>query len=743
MDRRRPAVVLAVLLVAASVAGTAHAQTGPLPTPLFDGYAPPGATQRVSLAADGGQIGVGSTTPSLSGDARLLTFVTSAPLVADDTNDVEDVYVRDLATGGIQRVSVAADGSEGEVRSGASRLSRDGRHVAFVTAAALVPEDTNDAVDVYVRDFAAGTIERVSVSSTGEQASAAFSPPALTPDGRYVVFQSNAANLVPGDTNDAWDVFVRDRVAKTTERVTVATDGSEADTGFVSAAWTPSISDDGRHVAFGSYASNLVEGDTNGLQDIFVRDRVAQTTEHMSVSSQGERGKHQSAKPVISGDGRYVAFWSISSNLVPEDTTGAYDIFVRDRVEGTTERVSIAGDGGTEGDSHAFEPVMTPDGRFVAYMTLARTLVEGDEGDLNVWDVHIHDREAGSTERVSIASDGTAQTVEGLSVRQPWLFRPTISDDGRYVAFGSDDDALVEGDSNEAADLFLRDRGPLVGVGGLSASDPGGPVIGWARFSGALLTASTDAGDDGDPTWRDLGGELTGASLFYRPERRDLFVRLDLSHIPAVHGRSSNLFIGRNGTGRVVSNYTLAPGVLYGLAFEVDGTTYEVRATRVAASAVPPHDPNLVTLGGYINPRTSPDSYFALFRCAQACEEVARLAGGLGRRGEQLTAALPLSLLGVAQGSTLGDVTAYTAVGDATSGPLRDLDDVDLGAATIPAVSAAVGSAPAGTSPAAVTYDEVELRDGRFSAALAGADPENEVWARACIGEACGYERLR
>lgn len=742
---RRVVLVLSVVLsvsVIAAAAGPAHGQL--LPRPRYDGYVPPGTTQRVSVDAAGDQLAVASEGPSLSGDARLLAFVTSAALVADDANGVDDVYVRDLATGHLQRVSLAEDGSEAELGAGLARVSRDGRHVGFVTAAPLVADDTNDTMDVYVRTLTDGSLERVSVSDAGAQGSSAYVPPELTPDGRYVVFHSQAGDLVDGDTNGTWDVFVRDRVDGTTERVSIAADGIEPQRAFVHPAWTSSISDDGRYVAFGTYVP-LVAGDTNNTSDVYLRDRVAQTTEHISVSSHGEQGGF-SAAPAISGDGRYVAFWSMASNLVPEDTTGAYDIFVRDRLTGTTERISTASDGGTEGDSHAMEPVMTPDGRFVTYMTLARTVVENDSDELSVYDVHVHDLATGSTELVSVATDGRPNTVATLSLRQPYRYKPAISDDGRYIVFGSDGD-LVPGDSNEQADVFLRDRGPAVGVGSVAAASTadsdGRTVTGGARFSGALLLAADDDPADVDGVWRDLGAELTAASVVYRPERRDLLVRLDLARIPAVHGRSSNLYLGRNGTGRVVSNYAVAPGVLYGLALDVDGVDYEIRAMRIAASAVPPQDPNLVTLGGYVNPRTSPDSYFGLFRCDPDCAEVARLAGGLGRRGHQVTAAVPVSLLDAGPGSVFGDGRAYTALGEVATGPVRPLDAVGLGSATLPATSAAIGSAAATTPPEQVVYDEVPLVDGRFTASLPDVGPDDQVWFRACLGDVCGYQSLR
>src|SRR5207244_3637084 len=153
-----------------------------------------------------------------------------------------------------------------------------------------------------------------------------------------VAFDSDASNLVPGDTNDAPDVFVRDRVAGKTERISVSSSGAQGNDGSVS----PSISADGRYVAFVSRSTNLVSGDTNAQYDVFVRDRLAGTTECVSVSTSGQLGNSASSGASMSADGRYVAFYSSSSNLVPGDTNGKSDVFVRDRATGITERVSVS-----------------------------------------------------------------------------------------------------------------------------------------------------------------------------------------------------------------------------------------------------------------------------------------------------------------------------------------------------------------------------------------------------------------
>src|SRR4028119_1809444 len=174
------------------------------------------------------------------------------------------------------------------------------------------------------------TITRVSVDSAGNRANGYSSSPSISADGRFVAFYSRASNIVPGDTNSTRDIFVRDTLTNTTTRVSVDSAGNQENgTSFF---YAPSISADGRFVAFYSEASNLVLGDTNNTFDIFVRDRLTNTTTRVSVDSAGNQGNSRSTSPSISADGRFVAFSSFASNIVPGDTNRDSDIFVRDRL---------------------------------------------------------------------------------------------------------------------------------------------------------------------------------------------------------------------------------------------------------------------------------------------------------------------------------------------------------------------------------------------------------------------------
>jgi Tol biopolymer transport system component len=233
--------------------------------------------------------------------------------------------------GALRRVTVASDGTEGDRTSLGPALSGDGRLVVFASDATnLVGGDANRATDVFVHDRAAGTTARVSVASDGTEADLPSFNPAISADGRLVAFASDATNLVPGDTNSVTDLFVRDLGSGSTSRVSVAADGSEGD----GASFIAALDDAGRHLAFASHATNLVAGDANAVSDVFVRDLGTGTTVRVSVAPDGTGGDRTSLGPTLSGDGRVVAFFSDATNLVPGDGNDASDVFVVDLAAG-------------------------------------------------------------------------------------------------------------------------------------------------------------------------------------------------------------------------------------------------------------------------------------------------------------------------------------------------------------------------------------------------------------------------
>jgi Tol biopolymer transport system component len=407
-------------------------------------------TERVSVGNGGrqskGNINGGfplSLVVDMSADGRYVAFVSDADdLVLDDTNGTFDVFVHDRFSGATERVSVDSRGGQSNGSSLTPSISADGRFVAFFSQADnLVLGDSNAAGDVFVHDRLSGTTQRVSVDGLGNQGNGeTFYSPRISADGRFVAFFSAATNLVLGDSNNAADVFVHDRMTAGTERVSVDGSGSQGNGNSEG----PAISADGRYVAFFSEAANLVPGDTNGAFDIFVHDRLTGTTERVSVDSRGRQSNGDSLEEALSADGRYVAFSSAATDLVPGDTNGTTDVFVRDRVTSTTERVSADGHGAGSGGGG---PTISADGRYVAFHSSAG-LVPGDTNGTD--DVFVHDRVSGATARMSVKNDGGQSTDRS--------FAAALSADGRDVAFTSLG-GLVRGDSNLSYDAFVRGPG--------------------------------------------------------------------------------------------------------------------------------------------------------------------------------------------------------------------------------------------------------------------------------------------
>jgi CSLREA domain-containing protein len=436
----------------------------------------PGATERVSVDSAGNQANASSGVSAISGDGRYVAFPSGASnLVPGDTNGQVDVFVRNRQTGQTTRVSVDSVGNQANGSSLWPAISGDGRYVAFTSDSTnLVAADTNGYEDIFVHDRETGVTQRVSVDGVGNQANGDSGFPAISGDGRHVAFLSGAANLVPGDTNDQYDVFVHDRQTGVTARVSVDSAGNQGngDSGY----WGdyPGISSDGRYVAFTSDSTNLVAGDTNGYQDIFVHDRETGVTQRVSVDSAGNQANSASFYSAIGADGRYVAFTSAASNLVTGDTNSRYDTFVHDRDTGITERVSVDS-AGNQGNAESFiEPAISGDGRYVAFSSFATNLVPGDTG--GYLDVLVHDSHTGFTERVSVDSAGNQGNSSSAD-------RVAISAEGRYVAFWSHATNLVPDDTNGYTDVFVHDLGD---------ADADGE---WDPFDNCSLIANPDQTD--------------------------------------------------------------------------------------------------------------------------------------------------------------------------------------------------------------------------------------------------------
>ena len=342
------------------------------------------------------------------------------------------------------RASVATNGQQPNAASSDAAVSDDGRYVAFSSDADnLVPGDTNGVSDVFVRDVASDTTERVSVDLLLGGGDGPSRAPSISDDGRYVAFTSEATNLVPGDTNDRSDVFVYDRVDQVTELVSAAQLGGSGDD--ASGVGRPAISGNGRYVAFASDASDLVVGDSNGVTDVFVLDRTTDELSRVSVTDSLDEAHGASGEPAISDDGRYVAFSSAASDLVASDDNGVTDVFLHDRLAGVTSRISVAADG-AEADADSTEPAISGDGAVIAFASAATNLAPESNGAVQVYR---HVRGSGETRRVSERTGGGAGSGDSRS--------PSLDDAGRYVAFESEAVDLVTDDTNAAVDVFLHD----------------------------------------------------------------------------------------------------------------------------------------------------------------------------------------------------------------------------------------------------------------------------------------------
>jgi Tol biopolymer transport system component len=379
----------------------------------------------------------------------------------------------------VSSAEVEGNGDSGGVTFGALAMSGNGRYVAFASEADnLVPGDTNGVSDVFVRDLLTGTTRRVSVTSSGSQANDSSGYPSISPDGRYVAFASNASNLVPGDTNGFYDVFIRDLKTNVTKRVSLGSSGNQGN----EASLETSVSANGRYVVFKSDANNLVPNDNNGVTDIFVRDITSGVTKRVSVNSSGVESDEWSQGAVISGNGRYIAFGSIANNLTADDD-GAFisDVFIHDLVTGATQRISQSDPDASDNFCSFFDafrgsggPSISADGRYVAFQSFDCFMVVGDNNDAQ--DIFVRDVKTGTTRRASVNSN----EIEGNGDIFTASYSAAISGNGRFVAFASASNNLAPGDNNSKDDVFIRDlqlgttRRVSVATSGTESNDDSG-----------------------------------------------------------------------------------------------------------------------------------------------------------------------------------------------------------------------------------------------------------------------------
>ncbi len=450
---------------------------------------------RVSVASDGSQAAgsSGQYGAAISGNGRYVVFGSFADNLdpRDHNGNGENVFLHDRdpdgngvfdeGNGTTTLVDVTLAGFVGSGGVNGEDISADGRFVVFFgNCPTFVANDTNGTADVFlldrdpdgngIFDEQPATLERVSLGANGVQGDSYSYYPSVSGDGRFVAFSSDASNLVSGDTNGTIDAFVRDRATGTTTRVSVGWDGQEADGGSV----LTRISSDGKFVAFLSGATNLVPNDTNGHNDVFLYELATGKTTLASVAIDGGADGDSTA-PRISGDGGRVVFESLATNLVANDVNGGPDVFLFDAATGLVTRMSETPDG-IAADGPASAPHLSRDGTAVLFTSPADNLVGLSVH--HVANVFLRDLAAGTIEKVSVRPIGDA---DGSS------FGYGLSDDHLQIAFASGATDLVPGDTNTDSDMFVRDR--TIAYPTASASNYG---TGWPGTYGVpAITAAT------------------------------------------------------------------------------------------------------------------------------------------------------------------------------------------------------------------------------------------------------------
>ncbi|HEV2565957.1 MAG TPA: hypothetical protein VGU19_12825 [Microvirga sp.] len=370
-----------------------------------------------------------------------MLFESGAPdLVDGGTNGMGHIFLKDLSTGAVTLVSIKGD-TQANNSSKDARFSADGHFVVFTSLATnlITGNDINNAPDIFLKNLATGVVTLLSTAQDGTPANGISHSAQLSPDGRSVLFTSSATNLVAG--KPSFDIFIKDIESGTVKRLSSAADGTQANgTGSTDARFSP----DGGSILFASNASNLVPGDSKGFSDIFLKDIDSGAISRLSTTADGSEANGDSFDAQLSADGRYMIFESKASNLVAGDTKGAYDIFRKDLVTGAISRLSTAADG-SEVNGGSFNARVSPDGRYMTFESLASNLVAGDTN--GEYDIFLKDLVTGAVTRLSTA-------VHGLEGDKDCTIG-SLSPDGRYVTFASDSTNLVAGDTNNATDIFL------------------------------------------------------------------------------------------------------------------------------------------------------------------------------------------------------------------------------------------------------------------------------------------------
>jgi Tol biopolymer transport system component len=433
----------ALVLAGLTATLTTGLTAGTIAPPADAAGTTPENPERVSVSSTEQQ--TAGTAPrflTMSRHGRYVAFDSPATdLVRRDTNGEQDVFVRDRAAGTTRRVSVSSSGRQGDAGSHEAAISGRGRYVVFTSGASnLVRGDTNHASDVFVRDLRRGTTTRVSVGRRGVQATGASYAPSISANGRYVVFGSGASNLVRRDRNHSEDVFIRDLRTKRTSRVSVPVRGRQ----FAGPSALGVVSDNGRYVAF------IADPHHRDGFDVYLRDRRTKKTRWVSQGLGGELINGITGQIAISGNGRYVGYCSDASNIVAGDTNEQWDAFVWNRRTATTRRVNLGAEG-EQANGFSDQLSLSTTGRYVGFASEASNLVPDDN---RVTDAFVRDLRTGLTRMLSIARGEQGDGPSGPD----YAPQVALSDDGHHAAFVSEASNLVLDDTNGAPDVFAWDE---------------------------------------------------------------------------------------------------------------------------------------------------------------------------------------------------------------------------------------------------------------------------------------------
>lgn len=436
---------------------------------------------RQSLSSSDSQTDAESSSPTLTGDGSVVSFISSATtLVSGSSGSKKEIYIKNISSKAVESASPSGVTIDADILS--QHISSDGTKIAFSTEASnIVSPDLNAKEDVFLYSISGKTFKLISQNKNASASDGVSTAPAVSATGRYVAFESSATNLVTGDSNEKKDIFLYDDESAETPITKVTFDTAAGPTDGDSTS--PSVSSDGNYVVFASDATDLVSGDTNGLKDVFLYSKTGQSISKISQTVAGIAANAESSSPSISGDGRYIVFQSKATNLSDSINTGASNIYLLDRTGQTLQQISLSLSGGApNGDS--ISPKISSDGTVIAFLSDATNLVASDSNNTphdKAYDVFVYSKASNTITRKSTKYNGSdvSGTAQGISVNQ----------DGKIVSFSSSASLLVPHDTNDSKDIFVTNENCV--------SDQDGDAVNTCLDSCPYDAAKTSAGQCG------------------------------------------------------------------------------------------------------------------------------------------------------------------------------------------------------------------------------------------------------